>query len=129
MISVHSSSTQNPIFWNNNFQNIGKQIEQNIDQDIIENNKVADLISMEKKINASIETNDIDILLNNVEEEENKQNPNFINDTPFSSYVNIFIRKYPALSATNVLGGYIDPEFIPNGLYGSAKLLNEIITN
>jgi hypothetical protein len=82
-----------------------------------------------KKINENIKTNNIDLLLNRVKEEENKQNPHYINDTPFSSYVNIFSRKYPALSATNILGGYIDPEFIPDGLYGSAKLLNEVITN
>jgi hypothetical protein len=120
MFPIHSSSTQNSIFWNGT---------QNIEQFIEQKSKIADLITMEKKINASIETNNIDVLLNNIEEDENKQNPHYINDTPFSSYVNIFIRKYPALSATNVLGGYIDPEFIPSGLYGSAKLLNEVITN
>jgi hypothetical protein len=138
MIPIHSSSTQNSIFWNNlqnnNIKNnIQKSIQDSMQNSMqnsnIQDSKIADLMSMEKKINASIETNNIDLLLNDIEEEENKQNPHFINDTPFSSYVNIFIRKYPALSATNVLGGYIDPEFIPDGLYGSAKLLNEVITN
>lgn len=117
IIPIHSSSTQNPVFWNNN-PNFSPNT----------NNHEADLKSMAKKINTAIENNNVDNLLNAVEVEENKQNPHYINDTPFSSYVNIFSRKYPPLSVTSVLGGYIDPEFMPDGLYNSAKLL-DVITN
>jgi len=116
-IPVHSSSTQNSMYWNKHNN------KNELDNLITYVNNKDDLNNLGKQINTSIDNNNIDILLDNIELEENKKNKYFINDEPMSSYVNIFSRKYPYSSIPSKLVN-IDPEYIIGGLRGDAKLLD-----
>jgi hypothetical protein len=118
-ISVHSSSTQNSAYWNGENNSYEDQLH-NIINPI---NNYADLISMEKRINSSIDNNDIDNTLNDIEKLENSMARDPSNDSPMSYVSNIFNRKYPKNSNTSILAN-IDPEYIHGGLRGDAKLLN-----
>lgn len=118
-IPVHSSSTQNSAYWNGENDTHEEQLN-NILNPI---NNYADLISMKKRINTSIDNNDIDNTLNDIEKLENSMARDFTNDSPMSYVSNIFNRKYPKNSNTSILAS-IDPEYIHGGLRGDAKLLN-----
>jgi hypothetical protein len=118
-ISVHSSSTQNSAYWNGENNSYEDQLYNMLNPI----NNHADLISMEKRINTSIDINDIDNTLNDIEKLENSVARDFANDSPMSYVSNIFNRKYPKNSNTSILAN-IDPEYIHGGLRGDAKLLN-----
>jgi hypothetical protein len=118
-IPVHSSSTQNSSYWNGENNSYEEQLYNMLNP----TNRYADLLSMERRINSSINNNDIDNTLNNIEALENSISRDFANDSPMSYVSNIFNRKYPKMSNTSVLAN-IDPEYIHGGLRGDAKLLN-----
>lgn len=118
-ISVHSSSTQNSSYWNGENNSYEDQLYNMLNPI----NNYADLLSMEKRINTSIDNNDIDNTLNDIEKLENSMARDFTNDSPMSYVSNIFNKKYPKNSNTSILAS-IDPEYIHGGLRGDAKLLN-----
>jgi hypothetical protein len=118
-IPVHSSSTQNSAYWNGANNSYEEQLHNMLNPA----NRYADLLSMEKRINSSIDYNNIDNTLNSIEALENSISRDFANDSPMSYVSNIFNRKYPKMSNTSVLAN-IDPEYIHGGLRGDAKLLN-----
>jgi hypothetical protein len=115
-IPVHSSSTQNSIFW--------KERDKDPLYDLITLvDHRADLENIGGVINKAIDNNNIDNLLNEVEVEETKKNPHYLNNNALSSYVNIFSRKYPSSAIVSKLAN-IDPEYIVGGLRGDSKILN-----
>lgn len=118
-IPIHSSSTQNSLYWNRKNASQEDQLN-NILNPI---NRHADLLSINKIINTSIDNNNIDNILNDIETLENSISRDFTNDSPMSYVSNIFNKKYPKNSNTSVLAN-IDTEYIHGGLRGDAKLLN-----
>lgn len=114
---VHSSSTQNALFWDTN------TYEKKLENILNPNNYNADMLSIGKSINSSINNNNIDSTLYDIEKIENSISRDFVKDSPMSYTTNIFNRKYPKSSKTSILAN-IDPEYIHGGLRGDAKLVN-----